>query len=247
MNEFHRRNCITYWLPKLEAAGVPIPETEIIRVPGVWRDLYDLCDGKPPPFFAQLVEKVRHACNLKGYPAFLRTGQGSGKHNWKNCCYVQYAAMIPSHIRSLVEWSEMVDIIGLPYDVFAVREMLPVKPVAVLDRYGDMPLVEEFRFFIRDGKVVCVHHYWPHGAIMDGMGDDNPQLASSRQLYDDLSVFWHKYEAARMADTVARVFNGDGAWSVDLLWTDRGYYVIDMAEAERSFHFDGCPHAESFK
>lgn len=36
-----------------------------------------------------------------------------------------------------------------------------------------------------------------------------------------------------------------GAWSVDILETERGWMVTDMAEAHKSFHWEGCPHAGS--
>lgn len=35
------------------------------------------------------------------------------------------------------------------------------------------------------------------------------------------------------------------AWSVDVLETRRGWFVTDMAEAARSFHWPGCEHAGS--
>jgi len=31
-----------------------------------------------------------------------------------------------------------------------------------------------------------------------------------------------------------------GAWSVDILETERGWYVTDMAEAHKSSHWEGC-------
>jgi hypothetical protein len=33
-----------------------------------------------------------------------------------------------------------------------------------------------------------------------------------------------------------------GAWSVDILETKRGWFVTDMAEAEKSFHWPECPY-----
>jgi hypothetical protein len=34
-----------------------------------------------------------------------------------------------------------------------------------------------------------------------------------------------------------------GAWSVDILETKRGWFVTDMAEASKSFHWPECPYA----
>ncbi len=32
-----------------------------------------------------------------------------------------------------------------------------------------------------------------------------------------------------------------GAWSVDILETTRGWFVTDMAEAHKSYHWPTCP------
>jgi hypothetical protein len=32
----------------------------------------------------------------------------------------------------------------------------------------------------------------------------------------------------------------EGEWSVDCLWTDRGWYVTDMAVAATSYHWPAC-------
>ncbi len=46
-----------------------------------------------------------------------------------------------------------------------------------------------------------------------------------------------------LATRVAAVFRDDGAWSVDVLATRRGWVVTDMAEAGISYHWPECPHA----
>ncbi len=51
-------------------------------------------------------------------------------------------------------------------------------------------------------------------------------------------------QALSLARRVADLFNGDGAWSVDLLPTERGWFITDMAIMERSFHWPDCPYAK---
>lgn len=236
------RTCISYWLPKLQAAGIPTPRTEIIPCDF---DLSLLLDGKTPEGFDDWLGVLSDAVFRMGTPCFLRTGQGSGKHNWRNTCYVADRAKLASHVASLVEWSHTVDFLGLPHDVWAVREMLPTSPVAVLDAYGNMPLVPEWRGFVRDGKVVCVHFYWPAKAICQGFRSEPPNIGDI--IEQSRCGGWIAPEATRLLDAAAIAFDGDGAWSVDVLQTRRGYFVTDMAEAARSWHWPGCEHAESFK
>jgi hypothetical protein len=38
-----------------------------------------------------------------------------------------------------------------------------------------------------------------------------------------------------------------GAWSVDILETKRGWFVTDMAEAGKSWHWPGCKNEKAFK
>lgn len=256
------KNCLSFWLPKLLVAGLPVPRTEIVQTDC---ELSPLLDGMLPVGHHLFITEITAAAERIGFPAFLRTGQGSGKHEWKNTCYLASAADIPAHVAALVNWSHTVDFFGLAHDVWCVRELLPVEPVATLPRYGDMPLVAEVRAFVRGGEVVCSHGYWPEGAIAEGMEcghgmprvgylEDEPErcarcAADASALSTRITTFTtcDAVAIAAIAQSVALVFAGDGAWSVDLLKTQRGWFVTDMAEAHRSYHAEGCPHAVEFK
>jgi len=234
------RNCLSYWFPVLEKAGVPVPRTEIVKTD---IRLIELCDGTTPDGFDAFYDELLDAINRIGGngPWFFRTGQGSGKHEWKRTCFLTGLSDLQRHIAALVEWSEMVDFLGLRTDCWVVREMLPTKPVAVLDRYGNFPLVKEVRGFIGDGKILCVHPYWPQGAVREGN--------ASRD--DDLSDMWFRAAlptedderaCRKILQIVADAFNGDGSWSIDVLATASGeWFVTDMADAGRSFHWPECP------
>lgn len=240
------KNCLSYWFPKLQSAGVPVPRTELVVEDEIRFSMF--LDGKTPPGYGSFEMKLLDAILKVGYGPtwFLRTGQGSGKHNWKNTCFLNGLSELKQHVANLVEWSELVDFRGLPYDVWCVREMLPVDPVATLPIYGDMPLVKEVRAFIRDGQVICSHPYWPRRAIGEGFDNVN------ELLIDDLYVGTSSLMPDEVADTiqliesVADAFAGDGSWSVDILKTRRGWYVTDMAIASRSFHWEDCEIKSQF-
>lgn len=249
------RNCLSYWFPKLLAAGLPVPRTEIVRTD---IDLSMLLDGKMPDGYAAFADEVQAAAariNAAG-PWFFRTGQGSGKHQWRDTCFVRYHGEFAGHIAQLVEWSHIVDFFGLRHDVWVVREMLPVDPIAVLPSYHDMPLVVEFRTFVGDGQVKCLHPYWPVEPIRDGLrcghqtnrpafDRDQSECAECQTVAESLFAQTRnpsdESAALVLAGQAATAFAGDGEWSVDLLKTRRGWFVTDMAEAARSFHYPGCP------
>lgn len=266
------RNCLSTWFPKLVQANLPVPRTEIIDAGEDWHKMLGIMDDPvrhkavfdaADSMINDLSAKIKAAVekNQLKYPIFLRTGQGSGKHNWKNCCFVQDASNIPMHITALIEWSEMVDFMGLPWRYWCVREMLPVTHIATLPRYGDMPLVVEHRAFISDGKVVCLHPYWPEGSILEGLQCDHSRINTVEEESDSCkacadtaaSLFAQtrnpqdEKNALKLAELAAIAFADDGSWSVDILKTESGLFITDMASAEASFHYEGCKKAKRFK
>lgn len=250
-------NCLSYWFPKLVAAGVPVPGTQIVTMPADLRsDFFAVFDGEP------LSDRAKAWCAelgvvaaTMGSPCFLRTGQTSGKHNWSQTCYVADAAKIESHVLALIEFSECCDFMGLPWDVWCVREMLPTEPVGVAEDYGGMPFCREVRCFVRDGRIVCEHPYWPKQSIADGLVCTQEMVGHPLRkivdaIYDALSGNTFGLLTADdgyrpLVEATAKVF--DGAWSVDVLKTSRGWFVTDMALAHRSFHWDGCKQAAQFQ
>lgn len=221
------RTCMSWWYPKIQGL-VPTPRTEIVKA-GI--ELWRLIDDETPDgyygFLTRLGEMaVKVAPGHIEQPVFLRTGHTSGKHNWKCCCYLDYD--LDGHVRALVNFSAMAGFFGLPYDVWAVREYLPVEPLFRCTAYGDMPVVPERRYFVDGGKLLYSIPYWPEQALQEGEPDEP-------NWRDKLPIVQREFTeaAAKMARTCGEACGGK--WSVDVLLTRDGYYVTDMAEAEKSW------------
>ena len=225
-------NCLSYWYPILQSTGVLTPKTQIIRTD---LELDRMIDGKAPKGCGDFIEEVRVACDRFGYPCFLRTGVFSGKHSWKDTCFIPRRSLVGQHIYNLVEESALADMMGLPTDVWVVREFLDLDTHFTSFR-GRMPINVERRFFIRDGKIQCCHPYWPHDAIRDQNPSD-PNWSNALYEMNDVSIE-HLYA------TVSRVAqNFEGYWSLDLARLKDGQWLaIDMAQGERSYHWAGCEH-----
>ena len=222
-------NCLSYWFPLIESL-VPVPRTEIIRGDNLW----PLLDGEIPEGWSDFIQDIDSARARIGGDCFLRTGQGSGKHNWSKTCFLPESEGTADHVVELANWSVLVDFMGLPFDVWCVREMLPTSPIGVCPDYGGMPVCREFRFFAEAGQVKCFHPYWPLEALQDGgLVGDFPE-----GWYEDFCRLEDK-EPQRLAEIVSNAV--PGAWSIDVLETKRGWFVTDLAVAERSFHWPGCP------
>lgn len=217
---------LAWWFPRVQATGVRVPRTRLLKAGG-W--LTDLLEGLTPQINTFVRDLELAVTEIGGPPAFIRTGYGSGKHEWKHTCHYTGERPLMHHVAALVEWSLVVDPIGLPLDDWAVREFLPVKPEITLARYSGMPLNRERRWFIQDGRPVWFHPYWPEDICDDG---DEQMLAALRRLNAvDMD------EARELHELSARVAGAlPGAWSVDWLHVPEvGWYMIDAAPAAISW------------
>lgn len=232
------RNCMSLWFPAVVESGVPCPRTELIRTDA---QLINLVDGVTPDGFDVLVDMLQVGGNRLGWPAFLRSGQTSGKHDWVNTCYVSGPDDIAQHVYNIVEFSACADLFGLPTDVWVIREMLKVTPA--FHAFEGMPVTRERRYFVEDGKVLGHHPYWPPEAMSFGVDVDDPEERLKPLNYEgELEVEWLTAESERVSRQI------EGAWSVDWL-NARGvdgmprWYCIDMARAEDSWVWRGHPTA----
>jgi len=229
--------CLSHWFPLLLKTGVPVPETRIVRTDV---RLDRMLDGDRPLGFSVFRARLDAAAiEVGGYPCFLRTGHGSGKHRWAETCHVKRQWHLETHVHNLVEWSAMVDMAGLPTDVWAVRELLSLE--SSFTAYDGFPVNRERRYFIGGGRVLCHHPYWPEAAVAQGrpaVADWPARLAALNEETPE--------EVAHLtvlSEQVAQHF--DGSWSLDWARTmDGAWYAIDMAPAARSFHWAGCQAAE---
>jgi hypothetical protein len=167
-----------------------------------------------------------------GFPCFLRTDHTSGKHNWSRTCFVTDPAKVAHHVFAIAEFSACASLMGIPWDTWVVREFLPIRPLGVCPAYGDMPVCREFRYFVDGGSILCAHPYWPLRALETGGADGID--------YDALCRINIVQDKLMQGLAAAAGFAVGGAWSVDILETERGWMVTDMAEAHKSFHWEGC-------
>lgn len=233
--ELRRRACLSHWFPKLEAAGLSVPKTVIVRTD---LDLLGMEDGSVPADELKLfLDRLTVACQQLGPPVFLRTGQGSGKHQWKDTCHLTDVSKLSDHVWNLVEWSHLVDVFGLPTDVWAVRELLPAA-VQFHAFEGRMPICREFRFFVRGGEVRYWRPYWPLGALKGHTEVEDLELRHDALCRLSVNA---KAEVSELASKAGAAVGGN--WSVDVIETQRGWYVTDMAPAEISYGYD----AQQFK
>lgn len=235
--EIRKKACLSNWFPPVEKSGVPVPKTHIIKTDV---RLLELLEGEMPPprGYPEFRDTLAYAARSLGLPVFLRTGQTSNKHDWLDTCYLQNIKKLDSHIYKLLEFSECVDILGLDYDVWAVREMLPTTPI--FHHWNWLPITKERRYFVSDGEVVCHHPYW----IRDAFGF--LRYAEEMALAElNTETKTEIAELKKLAKRAGGVLPGN--WSLDFLETKKGWFLIDAAPAEYSWHHPRCEKAKLFE
>lgn len=234
------RTRLSWWFPKLPDC-IPTPETVIILYTG--EDLINMLDGDILPNFSTLSLAIQIAGDELGWPLFLRTDYLSGKHSWKKTCHVPDPKFIKKRVLSLVEESAIADIMGFPTDYWIARKFIPTTP-AFHAFYGEMPIVKERRYFVQDDKVVCHHPYWPMEAFTSR--DLAFRVPNWEVLLADMNV--EGVDEVNLLSELSSKVGGvlGGAWSIDWLWSEEEgiWYLIDMAAADQSYHWTGCPIKE---
>src|SRR4029077_12960040 len=141
------KNRLGYWYPTVLKLGIPNPETIIVPldrfVAMAWME-----GEKPLP--QEFKDQYQEACDRLGYPVFIRTDEASGKHDWRDSCFIESAKTdIYQHLQRVIEYNEMADIMGLDYSAICVRKY--IKPESSFTAFRGMPVGREYRFFARDG------------------------------------------------------------------------------------------------
>lgn len=232
---YENPNNLAYWYPFLKRSGVDTPETRVLvtQCP-----LEQLLDGKMPPGYQDFVARLQLMVSEFKPPVFLRTGHFSGKHQWLKTCFVQHLGNLNLQVYRLVEGSALVDPAGLPVETWVVREYLDLN--FEHRAFGNMPVAREFRVFLRDFQVQCLHPYWPpdalagHSHVLPWLEQANKLSRAEREHLDAL--------ATRVGNALSAQKHPD--WSIDFAQKRDGSWVaIDMALAAMSYHWEDCPHA----
>lgn len=213
------------WFPKIRGT-LPVPKTEILDISvDEMFEVIGLLDGNMVS--DALFQKVKDTANKIGYPLFMRSDQGSAKHDYERSCHVLAEDKLLGNLACLFTWHLMVD---LWPQAIVFRELLPLWSEFTAFR-GSLPIAKERRYFVDEGAVMCHHPYWPEGAI------EHPGHENWISLLEDMN----RESAAEVAELteMAEIFNSavPGFYSVDFAMTASGkWYMIDAARGELSWH-----------
>jgi len=230
------RNSALLWLPKIEEAGLSVPQTVI--VPYSHTEILPLFDNEACPEFERLSGAVEEAIGSIGYPVFVRSDLTSAKHAGPRAYRIEDPSKIRSVLFKTLEDNELK--FWLERDgpkAILVRKFLTLP--APFTAFRGLPISREFRFFAQPDRIICYHPYWPDEAIQDhidgGYGGWREDLPEVHRLADEAFD-----GLAAMAIKAAEAC-GHGPWSVDFAEDDNGkWWLLDMATAADSWHWTGC-------
>lgn len=235
--ESRKSSCMSNWYVPLLFSGVPCPATMLVDLTSIGFTFFEsqawAYGEVSPELISAAKAEIRKAADMIGYPCFLRTGQTSAKHYWKDSCYVESPDVLDAHINEIVNFSGFVD---LPCDVWAVRQILPAasSPDSFLAFDGEMPITKEMRFFIKDGAIEHIQRYWPKSAI-EGHAEGDWE-----ERFDRLMTLPEADLASLTAQTLHVATFFPGWWSIDWLYvpTEDKWYATDMAQGAGSYRWD---------
>ena len=172
---------------------------------------------------------------LFSWPVFMRTDYASHKHSWAKTCYVTGPDKIGDCVISLMEQTMMA--MGLPLQMFVLREYIPMHTIFEAF-HGNMPINQEFRFFVQHGRVIHLQPYWPAEAIEGKINEG---------LYPDWREELHKISVmtpelnetlSKLAIIAGEAVGEENPWSVDFSLDKEGkWWLIDMARGEVSYYW----------
>lgn len=237
-------NSLFTWYPLIKNLGIPTPRTVMIPMRKHFGDSNEaLSYGRPStdPEMRRLVDEAQKAAHeLGGYPVFLRSNESSNKHDWIDSCYITDDEGVEPGIKNIYEFTLMV-MFGLDFRGVAMREFLRLR--SVFKAFSGMPIAREFRFYIRKGKVLCWHPYWPPASIQRATVDDwLPRLKRISGMNDREEALLRDF-CILVAEAVRGVNPPADYWSIDFCETTRSkWYLTDMARGEDSYHWATCPN-----
>lgn len=236
-------NNFSYWFPKVKDCGIKVPESVIVDVP---EDTMRCFFMERKDDYEKIEKFVKDSVMpaLDGLPTllFMKNGVFSNKFSYRTCA-------VRKDFHEIIH--NMIDINyqSLCFDAGGNTEMIFRERIGWGDScksyriYGGLPLRPEFRvFYDFDEKrpLYCVN-YWDWDYCHDRISADKTDKIVYEAAYEELDKFYKENRDKVMelvGEKMKNVSDMSGRWSVDIMWCDDDYWLIDMAIAQTSAYYD---------
>lgn len=236
-------NNFSYWFPKIENCGIPVPQSVVVPAPEDVMRCFFMERKNDEDTIAQWVKSdVMPAIADMGSLLFIKNGGFSNKFDFSTCA-------VTNDFYHLVHSIISINYQSLCFDTGGNTEMVFRKRIGWSDDYeqyhiyNGMPLRPEFRVFydFDNHKVLYTVNYWDWDYCHDAISRDKSDEIVYEAAYPAIKSFYNEH-FREVEDIVSEHMAGitelDGIWSVDLMWCDKQYWLIDMAVVVNSAYFD---------
>ena len=245
MYEMDRRdkNNFSFWFPKVENCGIKVPRSVVLIVPEEITHCFFMERKTDADDIAAWVrESVMPAIKDLGSLLFIKNGGFSNKFDFRTCA-------TRNNLYELVANICMINYQSLCFDTGGETELVIRQRIGWSDGdkcyhiYNGMPLRPEFRVFydFDRRKVLYSVNYWDYDHCNEAISRDMTDGLAYNAAYHDIDAFFKENQknVETIVDQHMSTVSGlDGIWSVDIMWYDNDYWLIDMAIGSASAYYD---------
>lgn len=228
-----------------EIEGVSTPKTKFITIENgaiFWALAYlgsdNKCINEVIDYIDNLIEK-----NEIQFPCFFKLSTRSLKHALYGECMIfqtkeEFMSSIPTIGAGMLGNYDNDRYVS---NTFCFRELLDID--YSVNNYGQMPLINEYRAFIKDSKITAFMPYYSYESFSQNFlkyGEKRPEKHEEcRIAYDKIVKLTEedKNEIERISLEISKIIPAHH--SLDIMQDIRGkWWVVDMQPAEMSFGYD---------
>lgn len=246
------KNNMSYWLPKVVNCGLKSPETIIIPLNFLQFKWFGGDDYSEEDITAmgEYIKTELESTNFNlNRDLFIKTGNFSNKFDFSTCKVTDLSNIGQQFLA--IYYTAMMVGAGNNTEL-VVREYIKNKS----DKktiYNGMPLNTEFRVFYNfdTKKVLGTFNYWDTIVVADSL---MKEINYNKEALVDYKVFMEaskeiEKEFEELQDKATSLVKDcmknveiQGAWSIDLMYVNGEFYLIDMALAHQSYYYDRVAH-----
>lgn len=251
-DSLNNKNNMSYWLPKVINCGIKSPETIII--PLNFEQFKWFCgDNYSEEDIKSMAKYIKSELDINDFNAnrnlFIKTGNFSNKFDFSTC-KVTNLNNIGQQFLDIYYTAMMV---GAGNNTeLVIREFIENKEIKDTI-YNGMPLNTEFRVFYNfDTKeVLGTFNYWDTKVVAESLAkkmkydkeamlDYNVFMTASKKIEKEFEQLYNK--STNLVKDCMKKIDLQGAWSIDLMYVNGEFYLIDMALANQSYYYDRVAH-----
>lgn len=233
-------NNFSYWYPKIKDCGLKTPESIVIPLNYEWSHWLN-SDCYTQEKINKLTEYIIKNLQKEKFDyqrtLFIKNNNFSNKFSFNDCkvtdiSHIGQQFLNIAYAALCVGAGDSTEVVVREY-IDSIKEEKPAI-------YNGMPLNTEYRLFYDFDvqKIITICNYWEPDVMNQSLAN-SPDEDIFKSYQDELvkSYEAHKEELHEIAERgLSNVKELNGVWSVDFMYIDSQFYLIDMATAETSYY-----------